>query len=91
MPISGLVVTFDSSVDDHSKTVESIREVPEVDVGTSDGCKLAIVIDSADRHRDSEIWNMIQKLPGVSDLAVAMVAFEQDDPTTVNDSPRKHA
>lgn len=91
MPISGLVVTFDSSVNDHLETVESIRKVPEVDLGTAEGSKLAIVIDSADRRRDSEIWNLIQELPGVSNIAVAMVAFDEDTPTTKNDSLRNQA
>jgi nitrate reductase NapAB chaperone NapD len=53
--------------------------IPEIDIGESAGSKLAIVIDSETKRRDQEIWNMVQQLPGVIDLAVAMVAFNEDD------------
>jgi nitrate reductase NapAB chaperone NapD len=79
MPISGLVVTFQSSVTEHSKAVEALRMIPEIDIGESAGSKLAIVIDSETKRRDQEIWNTVQQLPGVIDLAVAMIAFEEDD------------
>ncbi len=79
MPISGLVVTFRTSVTEHAKTVEALRMIPEIDIGQSAGSKLAIVIDSQTKRRDQEIWNTVQQLPGVIDLAVAMVAFDEDD------------
>lgn len=79
MPISGLVVTFQSPVTEHSEAVEALRMIPEIDIGESAGSKLAIVIDSETKLRDQEIWNTVQQLPGVIDLAVAMVAFDEDD------------
>jgi nitrate reductase NapAB chaperone NapD len=79
VPISGLVVTFLSSAAEHSDAVEALRLIPEIEIGESAGSKLAIVIDSETKSRDQEIWNEIQKLPGVIDLAVAMVAFDEDD------------
>lgn len=79
VPISGLVVTFQSSITEHSEAVEALRTIPEIDIGESGGSKLAIVIDSETQRRDQEIWNTIQQLPGVIDLAVAMVAFDEDD------------
>ncbi len=88
MPISGLVVTFQSSVAEHGRTVESIGKIPEVDLGESAGSKLAIVIDSKTKRRDQEIWNAVQQLPGVIDLAVAMVAFDEDAETNQPDAVR---
>ncbi len=79
MPISGLVVTFQSPVTEHVEAVEAMRMIPEIDIGESAGSKLAIVIDSDTKSRDQEIWNTVQQLPGVIDLAVAMVAFDEDD------------
>lgn len=79
VPISGLVVTFRSPVTEHSAAVEALRMIPELDIGESAGSKLAIVIDSDTKSRDQEIWNTVQQLPGVIDLAVAMVAFDEDD------------
>jgi len=76
VPISGLVITFRSSVSEHFETIETLRRVPEIDIGLADGSKLAIVVDSASKYRDQEIWHMVQQLPGVVELAVAMVAFD---------------
>ncbi len=79
VPISGLVVTFRSSVTEHSEAVEALRCIPEIDIGEAFGSKLAIVVDSKTKRRDQEIWDMVQQLPGIVDLAVAMVAFDEDD------------
>ncbi|WDQ17105.1 hypothetical protein [Rhodopirellula sp. P2] len=87
MPISGLVVTFASSVEEHISTIESITNIPEIDLGQACGSKLAIVVDSETKTRDQEIWNAVRDLPGVIDLAVAMVAFDEDteeEPSTRN-------
>jgi nitrate reductase NapAB chaperone NapD len=79
VPISGLVVTFRSAVTDHSEAVEAMRRIPEIDIGEALGSKLAIVVDSETKRRDQEIWDMVQQLTGIVDLAVAMVAFDDDD------------
>jgi nitrate reductase NapAB chaperone NapD len=79
MPVSGLVVTFNGSVDEHQATIRLLREIPEVELGEAAGSKLAMVVDTATKRRDQEIWNAVQQLPGVIDLAVAMVAFEDDN------------
>ncbi|TWT84652.1 hypothetical protein CA13_61320 [Planctomycetes bacterium CA13] len=88
MPISGLVVTFGSSVAEHADSIESIAAIPEIDLGESAGSKLAIVVDSETKRRDQEIWNTVQQLPGVIDLAVAMVAFDETAETNKLDSIR---
>lgn len=79
VPISGLVVTFRSSVKEQVDSVDALRAFPEIDIGEAAGNKLAIVIDSESKRRDQEIWNTLQQLPGVIDVAVAMVAFAEDD------------
>lgn len=80
MPISGLVVTFESSVVEHSATLDELRNIPEIELGTCDGSKLAIVIDSDSKVRDQEIYNTVRELPGVTHVAVAMIAFDEDEP-----------
>lgn len=82
MPISGLVVTFASAVAEHGETTETIRKIPEIEIGDAQAGKLAIVVDSASRQRDQEIWQTVRELPGVIDLAVAFVGF--DEPNTTN-------
>jgi len=85
VPISGLVVTFASSIDEHKDAIEQLRSIPEIEIGQSSGGKLAIVVDTENKRRDQEIWNTVRDLPGVIDLAVAMVAFDEDDPKTEDD------
>lgn len=88
VPISGLVVTFRSSVAEHADSIERIAAIPEIDVGESAGSKLAIVVDSETKRRDQEIWDSVQQMPGVVDLAVAMVAFDEDAETDKHDAIR---
>ncbi|KAA5539754.1 hypothetical protein FYK55_23440 [Roseiconus nitratireducens] len=79
MPISGLVITFDSAVHDQPEAIEFLRHVSEIEMGQAAGNKLAIVIESKSKRRDQEIWNAIRALTGVIDLAVALVAFDEDN------------
>ena len=79
VPISGLVVTFNSPVKHHLAAVESLAAFPEVEIGQRGGSKLAIVVDSENKRRDREIWDAVQQLPGVIDVAVAMVAFDEGE------------
>jgi nitrate reductase NapAB chaperone NapD len=78
MPLSGLVVTFQSPVKNHLASVRKLQEIPEIEIGESGGSKLAIAIDSISSDRDKEIWNAVQALPGVIDVAVVMVAFDDE-------------
>ncbi len=76
MPVSGIVVTFASTVAEHSAAVETLRLIPEIDIGPAGGSKLALVVDSPNSRRDQEIWETVQQLPGVIDVALALVATE---------------
>ena len=76
MPISGLVITFDAPVNEQRDTIESLRAIPEIELGDASGCKLAIVVDSDNKRRDQAIWDVVRGLPGVTDLSVAMVVFD---------------
>lgn len=80
VPVSGLVVTFDAPVARHSVATGALKAIPEVVIGDAAGSKLAIVVDSSNKRRDQEVWNAVRELPGVIDLAVALVAFDEDDP-----------
>ncbi len=76
MPVSGLVVTFNTPVDQHRETIELLENVPEIETGDFKDGKLAIVVDSQTRQRDQEIWDWVRQMPGVIDLAVAFVGFD---------------
>ncbi len=79
MPVSGLVVTFDAPVAAKRDALEAIQAIPEVETGQALGNKLAIVVDSPTKQRDQEVWNAVRGMEGVTDLAVALVAFDEDE------------
>ncbi len=81
-------MTFGSSVSEYVDTIEAIRAIPEIDLGDAAGSKLAIVVDSESNCRDHEIWNTLLHLPGVIDLAIALVAFDEDEETNQHDAIR---
>ncbi len=87
MPVSGLVVTFESSVTNHGETIGLLSTIAEIELGEAGGSRLALVIDSATKRRDQEIWNTIEQLPGVIDLAVAMIVFDDDADDDDDDAP----
>lgn len=81
VPISGLVVTFASPVENHADAIGLLGQIAEIDLGQVSGSKIAIVVDTETKGRDQEIWNAVRDLPGVVDLAVAMVAFDEEQET----------
>ncbi len=78
MPISGLVVTFDSPVEQCAEAIEALRAMPEIDLGRVNHNKLAIVVDTVSKSQDKNVWDAVQQLPNVTDLAIAMVVFDED-------------
>ena len=78
MPVSGLVLTFRSPVAEHADDIRMIESIPEVDLGEAGEFKLAIVIDSETSQRDREIWDTIKRLPGITDISVAMIGFDDE-------------
>lgn len=91
MPISGLVITFSSAVAEHSEALNDLSKFPEIETGVCRGSKLAIVVDSNSKARDQEIWNSVRQLPGVIDVAVAMVAFDEPDKLDSEESSEEGA
>lgn len=77
MPISGLVITFDRPVAQCSGAISALRAMPEVDLGHADANKLAIVVDTETQEHDRLVWEAVQQLPGVADVAIALVAFDK--------------
>jgi nitrate reductase NapAB chaperone NapD len=79
VPISGLVIVFDSSEAMSDLAVEQLASHPSIVVGERDGDRVAIVVDSASKDHDVEIWEWIASLPGVSDIKIAFVGFDDAD------------
>lgn len=77
MPVSGLVITFSSHAVDHQESVKLLSNEPTIEIGETNGPKMAIVLDTETRDRDREIFQWIRDLPGVAMVDVAFVGFEQ--------------
>jgi nitrate reductase NapAB chaperone NapD len=44
--------------------------------------RLAVVVDTASKDHDFEVWEWIGNLPGVSEIKIAFVGFDDEIPTT---------
>lgn len=82
MPISGLVIVFESSEALNDQVVEQLASHSSIAVGERAGDRVAIVIDSASKDHDVEVWEWIGGLPGVSDIKIAFVGFDDEIPKT---------
>jgi nitrate reductase NapAB chaperone NapD len=79
MPISGLVITFKQAVGLCEQTAELLRAHAAIELGAADGNKLAIVVESASKEQDQEIWNWVRQLPMVADVSVAFIGLDDDE------------
>ncbi|TWU37388.1 hypothetical protein [Novipirellula artificiosorum] len=78
MPVSGLVITFKRKVADFGSSVEALRQIAEIELGATNTNQLAIVVDTDSCRRDQEIWDTIDQLPGVTDIRVALIGFDEE-------------
>jgi nitrate reductase NapAB chaperone NapD len=76
LPISGLVVVFDSSVALDDRALEQLAEHPSITLGERGDDRIAIVIDTACKEQDIEVWDWLAKIPGVSEIKIAFVGFD---------------
>ena len=78
VPISGLVVVLDSPSGPYPDTIQKLRAHPAIEVGDISDYKIAIVVDSTCKQHDQEIWDWVQDLPGVLDIQIAFVGFDDE-------------
>lgn len=79
MPVSGLVITFEGEVSEYSETVAALASQRQIDLGARQHAKLALVLDTASSEEDKQVWEWVQNLPGVQDVALAFVAFDDSE------------
>jgi nitrate reductase NapAB chaperone NapD len=82
LPISGLVVIFESSDALNDLVVDQLVNHQYIAVGERADDRIAIVVDSLSKEHDTEIWEWINNLPGVSQIQIAFVGFDDDQPQT---------
>ncbi len=79
MPISGLVVVFETSETLDDLAIERLASHPAIEVGQRQLDRVAVVVDSVSNEQDIEIWEWMRRLPGVSDIKIAFVGFDDDN------------
>jgi hypothetical protein len=84
MPISGLVLTLTPDDVLRGRTLDVLRSHPSVDLGEPRDDRLPIVVDSPDSDSDRRMWEWLQALPGVIQVEIAVIHFE-DEPVPTRD------
>ena len=82
MPISGLVLTFEHASEDRLATIDQLRAHPEIEVGAHDEYKCAIVVASESPDEDKKISQWVHNLPGVADVQITFIGFDEPDAET---------
>jgi nitrate reductase NapAB chaperone NapD len=82
VPVSGLVIVFESSEALNELVVEQLTNHPCLEIGERASDRLAVVVDTASKDHDFEVWEWIGNLPGVSEIKIAFVGFDDEIPTT---------
>ena len=77
VPISGLVVVLDAPNGPFLGTLQALQDHAAIDVGETTDNHIAIVVDSTSNQHDQEIWQWVQELPGVLDIRIAFVGFDE--------------
>lgn len=77
MPLSGLVITWDGPLDAHAASLAELRRHPAIEVGQLGDFQCAIVVDTTDPAEDRQVWDWLQALPGVAQVQIAFVGFDE--------------
>ena len=75
MPILSAVLTLQPDPALRAATLSWLHAHPDVTVGEAFGERLPIVLDTPDRDRDRQLWQALERLPGVAHLAVVSAHF----------------
>ncbi|MEZ6074483.1 MAG: hypothetical protein R3C56_02060 [Pirellulaceae bacterium] len=77
MPISGLVVVLDAPNGPFLGTLQAAARPRGDRRWEITDNHIAIVVDSTSNQHDQEIWQWVQELPGVLDIRIAFVGFDE--------------
>jgi nitrate reductase NapAB chaperone NapD len=60
--------------------VERLINHPNITVGERSDDRIAIVVDSDSKNHDDDILDWLRNLPGVSEIKLAFVGFDDEQP-----------
>lgn len=78
MPISGLVVAFDGPAEQYECSISELQCHPNIEVGEIAANKCAIVLETLFKQQDLDVWQWMHELPGVIDILIAFVGFDDE-------------
>lgn len=82
MPISGLVVVCQSPEILDDKVIEPLSRHCNIEIGQRCANQLAIVVDTESKEQDLEIGNWISSLPGVLEIRITFIGFDDENSIT---------
>jgi nitrate reductase NapAB chaperone NapD len=59
---------------------EQLFNHPNITVGERSDDRIAIVVDSDSKDHDADIWDWLSNLPGVGEIKIAFVGFDDEQP-----------
>ena len=77
--ISGIVITLDHAPARRRKGLAGLGALPHLTLGALDGARLPAVIETTGRSGLRRACERLLLLPGVADVALACVHFEDED------------
>lgn len=77
MPISGLVVTLCSDDSRCHETLAALQSHEGIQLGPREDDRLALVLETPDSQSDRQVWEWLQSLPGVVQIEIAVIHFDE--------------
>lgn len=84
MWISGIVITLPENSDTAEPIRSALEAMPVFTLGEQQGCRLPAVLEAPDGSTTKYWHEWIEALPGVVQVEVALVSFDETD-ATAND------
>jgi nitrate reductase NapAB chaperone NapD len=79
MPISGLVITLADDAARRDAALVALRQHAAITLGTQADARLPVVVETASDDEDRQVWEWMHSLPGVMQVDVALIHFEEAD------------
>ncbi len=79
MPVSGIVVTLASEIEQRERAMDALRKHPCVTLGEAVETRLPIVTDTETMDEHEEVWSQLEKIEGVLQVQLAFHDFSDVD------------
>ncbi len=87
MAVSGLAILLSPERERREGAISALESHPQVELGPSNGDRIAAVLDTPDTHQDRRVVKQLEALDGVLRVDLVCVYFDED----IEDEPRSIA